>query len=95
MEHSRLTKVVMVNFPKFTGAHLSRKYASLYFVILLYYDGVHEVDKISTSQWRSPFKGNGQVEANLAQNCDTLCLMICSTVRIFFLTHCRTMRQDR
>ena len=78
MEHSRQTKVLMVSFPKFPGAHLSKKYASLYPVILLYYDGVHEVDKINTNQWRSPFRGNGQVEANLAQNCDTLCLMICA-----------------
>ena len=51
MEHSRQTKVLMVNFPKFSGAHLSKKYASLYSVILLYCDGVHEVDKINTSQW--------------------------------------------
>ena len=50
MEHSRQTKVLMVNFPKFPGAHLSKKYASLYSVTLLYYDGVHEVDKINTSQ---------------------------------------------
>ena len=84
MEHSRQTKVLMVNFPKNPEAHLSKKYASLYSVILLYYDGVHKVDKINTSQLRSPFRGNGQVEPNLAQNCDTLCLMICSTVRIFF-----------
>ena len=49
MEHSRQTKVLMVNFPKFPGAHLSKKYASLYSVILLYYDGVHEVDKIPVS----------------------------------------------
>ena len=82
MEHSRQTKVLMVNFPKIPEAHLSKMYS----VILLYYDGVHEVDKINTSQLRSPFKGNGQVEPNLSQNCDTLCLMICSTVRIFFDT---------
>ena len=84
MEHSRQTKVLMVNFPKNPESHLSKKYASLYSVILLYYDGVHKVDKINTSQLRSPFRGNGQVEPNLAQNCDTLCLMICSIVRIFF-----------
>ena len=83
-EHGRQTKVLMVNFPKIPQAHLSKKYASLYSVITLYYDGVHEVDKLNTSQLKSPFKGNWQVEPKLAQNCDTLCLMICSTVRIFF-----------
>ena len=45
----------MVNFPKILYAYLSKNYAFLYSVILLfyyilYYDGVHEVDKINTSQ---------------------------------------------
>ena len=76
----------MVNFPKIPFTYLSKNYASLYAVILLHYDGVHELDKINTSQLKSPFRGNGQFEPNLAQICDTLCLMICSIVRIFFDT---------
>ena len=50
MEHISWTKVLMVNFPKIPYAYLSKNYAFLYSVILLYYDGVHEVDKINTSQ---------------------------------------------
>ena len=87
MEHIRQTKVLkMVNFPRIPQAHLSKKYASLYSVILLYYDRVHEIDKINTNQLKSPFRGNGQLEPNQGQNFDTLCFMICSTVRIFFNT---------
>ena len=85
MEHIRQTKVLkMVNFPKIP--YLSKKYASLYSVILLYYDGVHEIDKINTTQLKSPFRENGQFEPNLGQNFDTLCFVISSTIRIFFNT---------
>ena len=35
---------------------------------MLYYDEVHEEDKINVSQLKSPFRGNGQFEPNLAQN---------------------------
>ena len=62
-------------------------------MILLYYDRVHKEDKINTSQLTSPFSGNGQRERNLAQNCDTLCLLICSTLTIC-LTLCSIMKQD-
>ena len=86
MEHIRQTKLLMVNFPKIPQAYLSKNYASLYSVILLYYDGVHEEGEINTGQLKSPFRGNGEFESNLAQNCDTLWLMICSNVRIFFDT---------
>ena len=77
----------MVNFPNIRQAYLSKNHASLYSVVLLYYDGVHEEDKINTSQLKSPLRGNGQFEPNLAQNCDTLCLIICSTVRFDTLQH--------
>ena len=86
-------KVLVVNFPKITQAYLSKNYAFLYSVTLLYYDGIHEVDKINTCQLKSPFRENGQFHPNLDQNCDTSCLMI-SIVRTF-LTHCSIMRQDR
>ena len=86
MEHIRQAKILMVNFPKTPQVYLSKNYASLYFVILLYYDEVHEEGKINASQLKSPFRRNGQFDPNLAQNCDTLFLMICSTVRIFFYT---------
>ena len=48
--------------------------------------GPDEVDKINISQLKSPFRGHGQFRSNLAKNCDTLYLMICSNVRIFFET---------
>ena len=64
-------------------------------MILLYYDGVHEEDKINTSQLKSRFRGNGQFEPNLAHNCDTLCLMITLCLMKDFLTYCSIMRQDR
>ena len=86
MEHIRQAKILMVNFPKTPQVYLSKNYASLYFVILLYIDEVHEEGKINASQLKSPFRRNGQFDPNLAQNCDTLFLMICSTVRIFFYT---------
>ena len=40
----------MVNFQKIPYAYLSKNYAFLCSVILLHYDGVHKVDKITTSQ---------------------------------------------
>ena len=46
-----------------------------------------EVDKINISQLKSLFKGNEQFGLNLAKNCDTFDLMICSIARIF-LRHC-------
>ena len=76
----------MVNFPKIHSAYLSKNYASLYSVILLYFDGVQEEDKINTSQSKSLFRRNGQFDPNLATNDDTLCLMISSTVRDFLDT---------
>ena len=41
-------------------------------MILQYYNGVHEVDKINISQLKSPFRGNGQFGPNLVKHCDTL-----------------------
>ena len=40
--------------------------------------------QINTSQLKYPIRGNGKIVSNLAQNFDTLCLMICSIVRMFF-----------
>ena len=39
----------MVNSPKIPYAYLSKNYAFLYSVILLYYVEIHEVDKINTN----------------------------------------------
>ena len=56
--------------------------------------GIHEVEKININQLKSPFRENGQFGPNFVKNCDTLYLMICSTVRII-LRHCSIMGQDR
>ena len=40
----------MVNFQKIPYTYLSKNYAFLYSVIMLYYDGLYEVDKFNTSQ---------------------------------------------
>ena len=40
----------MVNFEKIPYVSLSKNYAFLYSVIMLYHDGLHEVDKVNTSQ---------------------------------------------
>ena len=73
-------------FPKIPQANLSKNYASIYSMILQYYDRVQKIDKININQLKSPFRGNGQFGPNLAPNCDTLYLMIYSNVRIFFET---------
>ena len=51
-------------------------------MILLYYDGLDEVDKSNISQLKSPFRGNGEFGPNLSQNYATLYLMI--SVKDFF-----------
>ena len=52
-----------------------------YILQYLYYDGVKEVDRINTSQLKSPFRENGQSEHNLAPNCGTLCLILYKLVK--------------
>ena len=49
---------------------LGQKLCIVISVILLYHNGVHKADKINTSQLKSLFRGNGQFEANLTQNCE-------------------------
>ena len=76
MEHNRQRKVTVVSFPKIPQVNLSKNYAPIYSVILQYYDGVHEEDKINVSQLKSSFRGNGEFGPNLSQNYATLYLMI-------------------
>ena len=47
-------------------------------MILWYYDGVQEVDKINISQLKSLFGGNGEFGPNLSESYTTLHLMITS-----------------
>ena len=77
-------------FPKNPCGLFIQKLCILIFCDIVIMMGVHEVDKINSSKLKIPFRGNGQFEPNLVQNCDTLCLPYCKK-----FTYCSVMRKNR
>ena len=75
-----------INFPKNPLGQFVHKLCIFIFcdIVVLRWDTLSRQNKYQSV--KSPFRGNVQFGPNLAQNCDTLHLMFCSTGRAFFET---------